>query len=154
MSPASDLTGEAESALAGLGPEERRMIEPAFRHLEKRIAFLESKNQRAARDRAAVHTLLTKTSESLIRKYQTIFEYSGTAMVVLENDGTISLANSNWEKLLGYTPDEVQNRRKFSDFFEEESRKHLLDYHRKLVTGNRSSAGAVAPSQLLTARVE
>ena len=78
-----------------------------------------------------------KTSEDLIRKYQTLFEYSGTAMVVIETDGTISLANSNWENLMGYTLEEVKYKRKLSDFFEEQSRGPLLEYHQRLLRGDQ-----------------
>ena len=49
MNPESNLQKEAESTLLQLGPDDRKRVESFIRHLEGRIAFLESKNQRAVR---------------------------------------------------------------------------------------------------------
>ena len=45
-------------------------------------------------------------------KYRTVFETTGTATVLIENDGTISLANSEFEWLSGYRKDEIENQKK------------------------------------------
>ncbi|MEN6320801.1 MAG: ATP-binding protein [Syntrophaceae bacterium] len=45
------------------------------------------------------------------RKYRTIFENTGTAMVIIEDDRTISLVNTEIEKLTGYSKDEVENKK-------------------------------------------
>ncbi len=41
-------------------------------------------------------------------KYRTIFETTGTATVIIEEDTTISLANKEFEKLSGYSKEEVE----------------------------------------------
>ena len=48
--------------------------------------------------------------------YRTVFENSGTAMAVMEEDGTLSRVNSEFEKLTGYTKEEVEGVKKWADF--------------------------------------
>jgi PAS domain S-box-containing protein len=54
-----------------------------------------------------------KRSENL---YRAIFENTGTAAVVIDEGGHITLANSGFEKLSGYTREELENKKKWSDF--------------------------------------
>ena len=49
-------------------------------------------------------------------KYRTIFETTGTATVIIEEDTTISLANKEFEKLSGYSKKEVEGKKKWTDF--------------------------------------
>ncbi|WP_292369326.1 sensor histidine kinase [Methanoregula sp. UBA64] len=90
-----------------LSPEERRDLERTLTAATDAVAFLETKYIDALRDREVVHSLLEKTSADLVRRYQTTFEYSGTAMMVLERDGRISLANSHAKRMLGYSAEEI-----------------------------------------------
>ena len=39
--------------------------------------------------------------------YRTIFENTGTAMIIVEKDMNMSMANTEFEKLIGYTKDEI-----------------------------------------------
>ena len=82
------------------------------------------------RDRAAVDALLKRSSEDLIQRYQTLFENSGTAMAVVEHDGTISLANTVFLNLLGYRCDDVENRKNIFTFSMSTSGFQKLDYLR------------------------
>lgn len=121
--------------LEGLVQEEREKIDLSLSRLADEIELLELKYHRAIRDRAAVHSLLKKTSEDLIERYQTIFEYSGTAMAVIEQSGIISLVNSHFEKFFGYTRDEVENRMKFPQLVEETMRDTMIRYHSRRLAG-------------------
>ena len=49
-------------------------------------------------------------------KYRTIFETTGTATVIIEEDTTISLANKEFEKLSGYSREEVEGKKSWTDF--------------------------------------
>ena len=49
-------------------------------------------------------------------KYRTIFETTGTATVIIEEDTTISLANKEFEKLSGYSKEEVEGKKSWTDF--------------------------------------
>jgi len=123
------LRDQLRPLLDPLSPEERKRIDSALDRVDNGISLLESKYRRTIRDRAAVHTLLKKTSGDLIQRYQTIFEYSGTAMLVIESDGIVSLINSYFEKVFGYSRQEVEYKKKFTEFLDEGYKEMLWDYH-------------------------
>ncbi|MFZ5643375.1 MAG: PAS domain S-box protein [Bacillota bacterium] len=74
--------------------------------------------------------------------YRTIFEKTGTAMLILEEDTTISLANGQAEKLMGYTKEEIENKLKWTQFVDERDLSMMLQNHR----ARRNEPGA-APSE-------
>ncbi len=49
-------------------------------------------------------------------RYRAIFETTGTATVIIENDTTISLANKEFENLTGYTREEIEGKMRWIDF--------------------------------------
>ncbi len=49
-------------------------------------------------------------------RYRAIFENTGTAIVILEEDYTISIANAEFEKLTGYTREEIENKKSWTEF--------------------------------------
>jgi|WetSurMetagenome_2_1015567.scaffolds.fasta_scaffold01136_3 PAS domain S-box-containing protein len=99
-----------------LSDEDRKAIQDRFGYTRDALALLEVKYLEALRDRAVIHSLLKNTSEDLLHRYRAIFEYSGTAMVVLERDGIISLANSYFENLMGSSRSDIEGKKKFSEF--------------------------------------
>jgi PAS domain S-box-containing protein len=111
---------ELEDFLARIGSrlsdEDQKTIRDRFGYTREAVALLEAKYLEALRDRAVIHALLKNTSEDLLHRYRAIFEYSGTAMVVLERDGIISLANSYFDNLAGSPRADIENRKKFSEF--------------------------------------
>ena len=64
-----------------------------------------------------------KQSEEL---YRAIFENTGTATVVLEKDKTISLVNTEYEKLSGYRREEIEGKRRWTEFVAQEDLEGLL----------------------------
>ncbi|MFO7875279.1 MAG: PAS domain S-box protein [Desulfovermiculus sp.] len=64
------------------------------------------------------------------RNYRSIFENTGTATVILEQDGTISLANRKFALLSGYQKDELEGRKSWEDFVAFASELHWMKkYH-------------------------
>ncbi len=63
-------------------------------------------------------------------KYKTIFENTGSAMALIENDMTISLINSEFEILSGLSKEDIENKLSFPDFFEQEYVEEMIDFHR------------------------
>jgi PAS domain S-box-containing protein/putative nucleotidyltransferase with HDIG domain len=63
-------------------------------------------------------------------KYQTIFETTGTTMLIVEEDMTISLANDKWRCLTGYTREEVEGKRKWTEFIEKGDLEEMFTQHR------------------------
>jgi PAS domain S-box-containing protein len=70
--------------------------------------------ERRERERAE-HAL----KESEVR-YRTIFENTGTATVIVEEDATIVLANRQFERLTGFSRSEIEGKKKWTEFVLEE----------------------------------
>ncbi|MBN2297647.1 MAG: PAS domain S-box protein [Deltaproteobacteria bacterium] len=62
-------------------------------------------------------------------RYRTIFENTGTAMAILEENIILSLANSEFEKLSGFPRHEIEGRKRFTDFIDSKDTDRLLMYH-------------------------
>jgi PAS domain S-box-containing protein len=67
-----------------------------------------------------------RESENL---YRTLFEITGTVMVLIEEDTTISLVNAQFERLLGCSKDEVEGRRSWTEFVLEDKLEQYRTYH-------------------------
>ncbi len=65
------------------------------------------------------------------QKYRSTFENTGTAMVIIENDTTISLANAEFEKLSGYSRGEIEGKMKWTDFVSKPDLEKMKEYHRR-----------------------
>ena len=61
--------------------------------------------------------------------YLTIFENMGTAMIILEEDTTISHVNDEMEKISGYSREEIEGRVKWPTLVATEDIKKMLEYH-------------------------
>jgi predicted signal transduction protein with EAL and GGDEF domain len=70
-------------------------------------------------------------------KYRTIFENTGAATIIIEKDMCISLANSKFVAMSGFSRREIQNRKSWLDFIDEKG-------HRKLFGDEAPSAGALS----------
>ncbi len=62
--------------------------------------------------------------------YRTIFETTGTATVIIEEDMTLSRANTEFERLSGYSKKIIEGKKKFTDLFDDESMDRMKEYHR------------------------
>ncbi len=79
-------------------------------------------------------TDLKETQEKLRKsekRYRSIFEQTGTAMVIIDEDKTISLANEEFAKLSGYSIEQIEDNIKWTKFVAEEDREKMREYHRK-----------------------
>lgn len=64
-------------------------------------------------------------------KYKTIFETTGTATVIIEEDTTISLANTGFEKLTGFSKEEVEGKKSWTEFVVREDMERMIQHHRQ-----------------------
>jgi diguanylate cyclase (GGDEF)-like protein/PAS domain S-box-containing protein len=62
--------------------------------------------------------------------YRTVFENTGTATVIIEADMVISLANTEFEKLSGYSREEIEGEKTWTEFVVKEDLGRLREYHR------------------------
>ena len=62
--------------------------------------------------------------------YRTIFENTGAATIIIEEDTTISLANKKFEELTGYSKEEIENKMGWPEFIVQEDLERLQKYHK------------------------
>jgi PAS domain S-box-containing protein len=84
--------------------------------------------------RAAVKAL--KESENL---YRTIFENTGTAIVIINEDTIIALSNREVETLFGYTKNELEGKKSWTEIVAKEELDRLSEYHRLRRMNNQSA---------------
>ncbi len=74
-----------------------------------------------------------KRAEDILResenRYRTIFENTGSAMLIVEEDTTITLANAEFGNLYGYNKEELEGKVKWTEFIVKEDLKRLKKYH-------------------------
>ena len=63
-------------------------------------------------------------------RYRTIFESTATANIILGDDTTILLANSNFENMTGYSKHELEGKMSWTHFVLEEDLDKMNHYHR------------------------
>jgi PAS domain S-box-containing protein len=62
-------------------------------------------------------------------RYRATFESTGTAMAILEEDTTISLANKEFVRLSGYSKEELEGKKSWTEFAAHEELERLRKYH-------------------------
>lgn len=84
---------------------------------------LREKEERAKREAAELQVAHSE------EKYRTIFEASGTALALIGEDFTIQLVNSVFTKLSGYSKEEIEGKRKWTEFIAEKDLESMKRYH-------------------------
>lgn len=64
------------------------------------------------------------------RRYRTLFETAGTANVILDEDFTVLLVNPEFERLFGYSREELEGKRNWTDLIAPEHRARMVEYSR------------------------
>jgi len=67
-----------------------------------------------------------KNSEN---KYKAIFENTGTATIIVEENTIISLANEKFETLTGYTKEEIEGKKSWTEFVVKDDLNRMLAQH-------------------------
>ena len=74
-----------------------------------------------------------KKAEKQIKRseayYRTIFENTGTATIIIEEDTTISLVNAEFEKLYGYSKEEIEGKKSWREFVAPDCKDRIEKYH-------------------------
>ena len=82
-----------------------------------------------------------RQAESDLKKseeqYRTIFESTGTAMCIIDQDCKIEFLNVEFERMTGWGAEEIEGTRQFTDFIVEEDVTGFMSYHRETRRGVR-----------------
>ncbi|MFO7968422.1 MAG: PAS domain S-box protein [Archaeoglobaceae archaeon] len=62
-------------------------------------------------------------------KYRTTFEHTGTAMMIIEEDTTLSLVNEEFVKLTGYSKEQVEGKMSWTHIMHPEDVEWMKEYH-------------------------
>ena len=62
-------------------------------------------------------------------RYHAVFENTGTATMVVEEDMTISMVNTQCKKMCGYSKKKIENKMKWTDFIVPEDLERIKKYH-------------------------
>jgi len=63
------------------------------------------------------------------KRYRTVFETTGSATVIIKDDETISLANSTFENLSGYSKEEIEGKKTWTEFVIGEDLDQMRKFH-------------------------
>ena len=61
--------------------------------------------------------------------YSAMFQYTGTAMLVVDEDKTVSMANRELENITGYSRADIVGKRKWDQFVHPDDREWMIGYH-------------------------
>jgi PAS domain S-box-containing protein len=64
------------------------------------------------------------------KMYRTLFNSTGTGMMIIEEDSTVSLMNARMEKISGYSRHEIEGKRKWYEYVSDEDRRRMQEFHR------------------------
>ena len=62
-------------------------------------------------------------------RYRTTFESTGTATIIAEEDTIISLVNTEFTKLCGYSREELEGKKSWTEFVVKEDLERMKEYH-------------------------
>ncbi len=70
-------------------------------------------------------------------RYKAIFETTGSATIIVEDDNRISMANTSFENLTGYPKEDIENKKDWMEFFVKEEIQTMARYRelRKISPG-------------------
>ncbi|NLD99359.1 MAG: sigma 54-interacting transcriptional regulator, partial [Fibrobacter sp.] len=63
--------------------------------------------------------------------YKSVFENTGTAMLIIDADTTILQYNKKLQQITGFIPREIENKHKWTEFVDENDLPKMLEYHYK-----------------------
>ncbi len=72
-------------------------------------------------------------------RYRTIFENTGTATIIIEDNTIISLANSEVEKLSGYSKEEIEGKKSWTEFVVKDDLERMTVQHKLRRTGSNAA---------------
>ncbi|EKD33718.1 MAG: hypothetical protein ACD_75C02619G0004 [uncultured bacterium] len=97
----------------------------ALRRLQAQLEQQNAQLQLEIAERRQTEAALRQSENT----YRTIVENTGTALIIIEEDTVISLANSRFEKLSGYSREEIEGKMSWTTFVVPEDLEKLKKNH-------------------------
>lgn len=114
---------------------ERKRIEGELKLYRSNLeTLIESRTAelRIANEQLQAEIAQHKKTEDALRSseayYRTIFHNTGTAIIIMEEDTTISLSNAECEKFVGYRPTDLEGKRRAVEFVARQDLERILGY--------------------------
>jgi PAS domain S-box-containing protein len=114
---------------------ERKRIEGELKLYRSNLeTLIESRTAelRIANEQLQAEIAQHKKTEDALRSseayYRTIFHNTGTAIIIMEEDATISLSNAECEKFVGYRPTDLEGKRRAVEFVARQDLERILGY--------------------------
>ncbi len=73
---------------------------------------------------------LQQLIDSLEKHHRTVFETTGNATIIIEEDTSISLVNQDFERLSGYSKEEIEGKMSWTLFIDKADLGKMMQYHR------------------------
>lgn len=94
---------------------------------------------RKAQEEIILRKEVSKSLRDSESAYRTIFENTGTATVIINDKNIITLANTEFEKLSGYSKDEIEGKMIWTDFVVLDDLENMIKYNNLRITDNESN---------------
>lgn len=107
------------------GRDEVALLTTAFRQMAAKLADMYGNLNRNLEQIASSQEALRHSEQ----RYRSVFENTGTGMVLCENDMTLSMINAGFERITGYRREAVEGKFKLTDFIIPEDRERMKNYH-------------------------
>jgi len=110
------------------------IVDQCLKDTEGRVIALQSSSIEITGRKKAEEALAASEE-----KYRAVFENTGTATVVLEQDTIISLANEEFLTLSGFARDDIEGKKYWTEFVHSEDLERMLAQHRLRREGNEKA---------------
>lgn len=114
---------------------ERKRIEEELKLYRNNLESLiegRTAELRIANEQLQIEIAQHKKTEEALRSseayYRTIFHNTGTAIIIMEDDTTISLSNAECEKFVGYRASDLEGKRRAVEFVARQDLERILNY--------------------------
>ena len=104
--------------------DEQKRAEEALRNTYQEIERIGAEVREEIAKRSTIEEALKKSE----KYYETVFENAGAPMAILEEDMTMIKINKEWERVYGYTKQDIEGS-KWPPLFTEEYREKMIGYH-------------------------
>ncbi len=128
----ADVQKALESGRDVHGLRRYRCADGSFLDVEVGVTFIGYEDQQVAMVNVRDVTERRRAEKALQEsedRYRTIFETTGCATCIIEEDMTISLVNTEFEKLSGYLKEEIEARKNWIEFIEQKDVERVAGYH-------------------------